>query len=98
MSEVQEITAEEKPCRDPDCPGIAEPEIDGEHRFWWCTICGFEFDYEIVSDLQTGDSCQAGISEGVRRAFAETPGVAANPASVSDPNARPLFQIGRKPS
>lgn len=61
---------ENVPCgRGPDeCKGTAEPEEDGEARYYKCTApdCGFEFGYEIVSEPAQGD-CQLGIPEETRK-------------------------------
>jgi hypothetical protein len=46
-----------------ECDGIAEPEEDGEARYFKCTKpeCGFEFGYTVVQQ-QDNDFCQLGIS------------------------------------
>lgn len=50
-----------------ECDGIAEPEEDGEVRYYKCVKddCGFEFGYEVIAPAQQSD-CQLGIPESVR--------------------------------
>jgi hypothetical protein len=77
------------PCFDPECAeagGVAEPESDGELRYYACTTCGYEGGYEQVR--QDAGACSLGIPEEVRRA--------ASPA----PEPQPVFlgsMIGRRP-
>lgn len=56
--------------RGSECDGIAEPEEDGEARYYKCgkPECGFEFGYQIVPEQQA-DNCQLGIPEETRRIF-----------------------------
>lgn len=51
-----------------ECEGVAEPEEDGEVRFYKCTRpeCGFEFGFEVIGRPEQ-DNCQLGIPEDVRR-------------------------------
>lgn len=56
-------------CADPDCGGRAEAEQDGDHSYYSCIDCGFEFGYErIQSELREVDSCAIGVPESVRKA------------------------------
>ncbi len=70
------------PCYDRDCPGVAEPEQDGDHHYYTCIDCGFAFGWQLIRPT-TADTCAAGIPEQVRRTASLTP-----PAPV-------LLQIGR---
>jgi hypothetical protein len=77
------------PCGDPECAetgGRAEPESDGELRYYACTTCGFEFGYEMTR--QSEGTCQLGISEEVRRA--------ASIAPAQEPQPVFLGTIGRR--
>lgn len=51
-----------------ECDGIAEPEEDGEVRYYKCTKpeCGFEFGYQVIAPEP--DNCQLGVPEGIRLA------------------------------
>lgn len=78
------------PCGDPECTGMAEPEADGELRYYACTTCGFESGYEMTR--QPEGTCQLGVPEDVRR-LASVP-----PAQQSA--GQPVFfgtSIGRRP-
>jgi hypothetical protein len=44
---------------------MAEPESDGELRYYACAECGFEFAYEMTR--QPEGTCQLGVPEEVRR-------------------------------
>lgn len=66
------LIEEETPCRDPECSGIAEPEVDGGYRFYECPECGFLFGYSRVE--QPDDVCGIGVPEEVRRAASIAPG------------------------
>jgi hypothetical protein len=71
----------------PSCWGPAEPEDDGETRFWACADpeCGYEFGHLRLPAADP--SCQLGVPEHVRRA-------ASPPAARSEP----FFPtIGRRP-
>lgn len=77
------------PCHDPECAeagGMADPESDGELRYYACTSCGFEFGYELAA--QDAGACQLGVPEEIRRA-----------ASIS-PEPEPVFlgTVGRRPA
>lgn len=65
---------EAQPCGrgEEECPGPAEPEEDGEVRYLKCTRpeCGFEYGWTVVQLAQ--DTCQAGIPEETRLAYART--------------------------
>jgi hypothetical protein len=69
-------------CYDPECPGKAEPESDGDTRWYGCTKCGFEFGHQVVRSPDAG-TCAIGVSAETRRAV---------PASGPV-----LLQIGRRP-
>lgn len=60
-------------CKNPECKGIAEPEQDGDHGYWACTTCGFEFGYHKIETTQlavdAAGSCAIGVPESIRRAF-----------------------------
>lgn len=60
---------ETRPCKDEDCAGTAEQEKDGDHTYYVCEVCGFEFDYQRTAQPQTGGTCQMGLEEGTRNAF-----------------------------
>lgn len=87
-------------CRDPECadaagnPSAAEPEQDGEHRYYACTTCGFAFGFERAQAVavNSAGTCAVGIPEDLRRrASAAMEGaLAATPPPL-------LLQIGRRP-
>jgi hypothetical protein len=54
-------TAQTRPCPDPECPGLAEPEEDGDHRYWACAECGYESGYEKTKSTAT--VCSAGVPQ-----------------------------------
>jgi hypothetical protein len=56
---------EHVPCRDPECPGPAEPEGDDEVRWFAYMEGGMEFGYQRAVAAPQG-TCQLGISEGAR--------------------------------
>lgn len=58
------------PCAYPPCPGLGEPEQDGDHRYYTCRECGDDFGWSQVSGptMQDKDSCAAGIPVAVRKA------------------------------
>jgi hypothetical protein len=66
-------SAEDVMCRDEECGGIAEVEVDGEHRYYVCEDCGFEFGYERVQmpTIGTGDNCAIQVPESIRRAASQ---------------------------
>lgn len=45
-------------CGDPDCEGLAEPEQDGDMTYHACRVCGYEFNYQRIEQV---DTCAAGI-------------------------------------
>jgi hypothetical protein len=47
------------PCIYAPCDGLAEPEMDGDMRYYACMSCGGEFGYQRVQD--SGDTCQLGL-------------------------------------
>jgi len=62
------------PCGDPECAetgGMAEPESDGELRYYACVACGYEFGYEMTR--QPEGTCQLGVPEEVRRIASRVP-------------------------
>lgn len=62
--------AEAKPCRDPECSGTAEVDMDGSHKYWSCTICGYEFGWELEKPTEVageGESCSVGVPMGMRQ-------------------------------
>jgi hypothetical protein len=61
-------TAEDSPCRDEECDGTAEVEVDGDHRFRVCQKCGFEFGYEKIETTGETHACGIGVPESIRRA------------------------------
>lgn len=48
----------------PSCGEAAEPEDDGDTRYFACTVCEYEFGFRQVR--QDATSCQLGISEQTR--------------------------------
>lgn len=74
-------------CRDPECPGVAEPEQDGDTYFHACVECGYEFNFRIIRTTTVAgtDTCAIGVPESVRRSASITPG-----------GDLPLLQIGRR--
>jgi len=56
------------PCRDPDCGGQAEEEVDGAVRLRVCQKCGFEFGYERIEVSGEQEVCAIGVPEALRRA------------------------------
>lgn len=77
-SSVTELgQVEVRDCADPEClaesgPGTAEPEQDGDHRYFICQVCGFEFGWDRMptETLAVGQdgSCSVGVPEEVRKA------------------------------
>lgn len=69
---VTEIMSQEVPCPDPECGGRAFPEQDGDHIYYECEDCGFNFGYERAPQpAVTGDAqgaCSIGVPESIRRA------------------------------
>lgn len=55
------------PCRDSECDGQAEEEIDGNYRYRVCQSCGFTFAYEPIEVAGGGDHCAIGVPETLRR-------------------------------
>jgi hypothetical protein len=56
------------PCRDPDCDGLGEEEVDGNVRYRVCQSCGFEYAYERVEIAGDQEVCAIGVPEELRRA------------------------------
>ena len=83
------------PCLDPECAeagGMAEPESDGELRYFACLTCGYEGGFEMAR--QPEGTCQLGVPEEVRRAASFEP--RQDPPSAG----QPVFlgtTIGRRP-
>lgn len=71
---------DEQPCRDPECSGVAEPEVDGAYRYLECVECGYQFAYERV-DLPD-DTCGLGVPEEIRRMASIEPGRKMIPLTV----------------
>ena len=62
------------PCGDPECAeagGMAEPESDGELRYYACVTCGYECGYEMAR--QPEGTCQLGVPEEVAAPVSLTP-------------------------
>lgn len=77
-------------CRDPDCRGLAEPEIDGDLRYHECVDCGYGFNYQrIPSEATSAGTCAMGVPEDLRR---RASAAMENTQAATSP---PLLQIGR---
>jgi hypothetical protein len=73
----------------------AEPEGDGEHQWKECVTCGYQTGWvttDAVSVGGSGDTCQVGIPEGVRRAASSHA-----ERALAQQAGPPLLQIGRRP-
>lgn len=94
MSEIQETLVQdgEMPCRDPECGGLAEVEIDGDHRYFECQECGFAFGYERIGISVQADNCAVGVPETLRRAASQGMERAIEQERRSQP---PLIQLRR---
>lgn len=70
MSELKDLGfGETRPCYDEECEGTAELEVDGDHKFYVCDTCGFEFGHTKTDVVATGDdACAIGVPENLRRA------------------------------
>lgn len=78
---------ETRPCRDEECPGSADPEQDGDTRYWACTLCGMEFGFERTPQ-PVQDACAIGVAPEVRQRF----------SSPADGRPAPVpISIGRRP-
>jgi hypothetical protein len=91
---VTERQDEQRPCFDPDCGGIAEPEQDGEHcKYWSCADCGNDFGFErLQPNVITEDAdgtCQVGIPEAIRRSASQ-----GMTKAISEEAARAPVEIG----
>jgi hypothetical protein len=72
MSDITfDITEDLVPCRDPDCDGLGEEEVDGNVRYRVCLTCGFEYAYERVEISGEQEVCAIGVPEALRRAASE---------------------------
>jgi len=91
------------PCADPECldsngrRSLAEPEADGNHRYFACPECGFTFGWQRAQPVAVNSegSCAVGVPEALRRNAS-----AAMHAAISGAAERPklpLLQIGRRP-
>jgi hypothetical protein len=69
--------AELRDCEDRECleengPKTAEPEQDGDHKYWACTVCGFEFGWVKIDSQPISASaeghCAVGVPAELRRA------------------------------
>jgi hypothetical protein len=79
------------PCHDPECAedgGVAEPESDGELRYYACARCGYEFGYQMAR--QDAGTCSLGVPEAIRRAASIEP--------AQEPQPVFLGTIGRRPA
>lgn len=66
---MEQWSAQSRPCGDPDCEGVAEPEGDQELWYYVCDECGFEFDYQkVTTEVVSVEGCSRGIPADVRRA------------------------------
>jgi hypothetical protein len=66
--ELLEMVGDTVPCRDPECIGTAEVEVDGDHRFYVCEACGFEFGHKKSEGTSlNSDNCGIGVPESLRR-------------------------------
>ena len=52
---------------------MAEPESDGELRYYACGTCGYEGGYEMAR--QPEGNCSLGVPEEVRARYSQPPGV-----------------------
>lgn len=68
MSDLVEVQVDAQPCFDPECGGLAEPEIDGTVRYLECQECGSTFGFVKVQNPVKVESCALGVPEDVRRA------------------------------
>lgn len=77
-------------CPDGDCGAIAEPEQDGDHRYFECTHCGYGFGYARLDTLSVSSTstCAVGIPEDIRRA--------ASAVTERALGTQPLLTIGRR--
>lgn len=92
---VEQWSAQARPCGDPDCGGVAEPEGDQELWYYVCDECGYEFGWEKVgTEIAEVGGCSRGISEDVRRA-ASAPMEAA--MRRQEPGSPVFVQIGFGP-
>lgn len=73
MSEITQTQIDGREC--PICGEMAEPEIDGDHRYWECLSdeCeagpGYAWGYERVEEgTRVEGSCSIGVPESVRKA------------------------------
>lgn len=88
------------PCFDPECAevgGMAEPESDGDLRYYACTTCGYEGGYEQVR--QDAGGCQLGIPEEIRVKYSasQPPGVVTLEAGSARRSVFLGTTIGRRP-
>ena len=96
MSEITQVESEERAC--PVCGEVAEPEVDGDYRYWECEneecdTPGYTWGYEKVEDgVRIEGSCSLGIPEDVRRR-------ASAPMEAAQRQSGPTFigSIGRRP-
>jgi hypothetical protein len=109
FTEVKELgMAEVRDCGDPDCvgggKGTAEPEQDGDHKYWICQVCGFEFGWERLESqtmaVSQDGSCSVGIPTEVRRAASGAHDRAAAQLDAEERRLQPVdlgLSIGRRP-
>lgn len=86
--------ASTRPCRDPECSGVAEPEQDQDHcTYWACPECGYEFGHVLIGKGED-ETCQIGVPEEIRKA-ASAPMQA---ALAEQTKGLPMLQIGKRSS
>ena len=99
--------SELRTCKDPECldesgdPNVAEPEQDGDHKFWVCVECGYEFGWELVESNPTSidaeGSCAAGVPADLRRAVSGVTEAAAASMSQGSGKISLGLTIGKRP-
>jgi hypothetical protein len=72
MSDITELQTDARLCPvcpdEMDCETLVEPEIDGDHRYYECQVCGYAFGWSRVSDgVKVEGSCAIGVPESVRK-------------------------------
>lgn len=103
------VQAEMRDCADPECleengPRMAEPEQDGDHSYYICTVCGYEFGWGKVQSqtmaVEQDGSCQVGIPETIRRSASAGMENAMASAAREEARTKPVdlgLKIGRRP-
>lgn len=92
MSEAlqAQVAEEERPCIDHECPGPAEPEMDGPVAYFECVVCGSTFGFRQVAG-QDESHCAIGVPESVRRAYAEQHEQASQKVVADNARRLPLY-------